>query len=83
MKATIPQIKAKINRNLARTGLVLSTKNPYWANAEQIKEIKETIEWVKAEGESDPKRRIEISETQYTKLQDWLARLEYKYLLNL
>ncbi|AGN30311.1 hypothetical protein VPFG_00313 [Vibrio phage nt-1] len=80
MKATITQLKKKINSYADHSGFAFDKKAPYYVNAERIKAIKEGILFVKEDGEQKPSRRYEISEKQMVSLNNWVRSLEEKYL---
>lgn len=80
MKATIPQLKKKINALADQCGFKFDKSGPYFVNDGRIKAIKSAIQITKEDGENNPSRRYEISESQMKSLNNWVADLEHKYL---
>ncbi|AAQ64335.1 hypothetical protein KVP40.0266 [Vibrio phage KVP40] len=80
MKATIPQLKKKINSLADKYGYAFDKNAPYYVNDGRIKAIEAAIITVKEDGEANPTRRYEISEKQLVSLNNWVRDLKHKYL---
>jgi hypothetical protein len=80
MKATIPQLKAKIKKLSECTGLVLTTSNPYWANEKQLGYMQDAYQSVIREGNESPDRRYTPTPKQIESLDNWFFGLKQKYL---
>ena len=83
MKATIPQLKKKIQLMTFNTGLMLVEGNEYWANEQQIQYIEEAIEQIKQDGETLPEFKYEITDAQLSSLNEWVAGLKRKFLMEM
>ncbi len=80
MKATIAQLKKKVNALIRNTGTDLSKSNPYWLNNKHIHYMRDAINQVVADGESAPDKRLTPTEKQVASLNTWIYTLERKYL---
>lgn len=81
MKATIAQLKKKIQKLVADTGTDLHRQNPYWMNEKHIGYMREALEQVVVSGHSDPDRYFTPTENQVKSLREWINGLHDKYLL--
>lgn len=80
MKATVTELKKKVLRVVHGAGVELSTAHPYWMNAERINVFKRGIEHVIRDGEENPTRRHTVTAAQKKSLDNWVAKMEEKYL---
>ncbi len=79
MKATITQIKKKLNAIADRSGYAFDKNAPFYCNKGRVDALREAIEIVKEDGEANPTRRYEISDKQLVSLNKWVKDLEHKY----
>lgn len=80
MKATITQLKKKINASLGNTGTSLDRRNPFWMNQNHIGYMKTSMEAMVTAGNAAPDRMFTPTEKQIVSLHAWMDSLKEKYL---
>lgn len=82
MRTTLDKLKQKLKArtSVQVTGLRLSESNPFWANHQQLKYMREAVVAMYHEGLDSPSKKYEVSDVQLKKLNDMIEVLESRYL---